>query len=119
MLANSLWAVYARGASEYSRDDSPMAHPQTKPQTAPPDLADTLLRGKTLYRTVLATRPDHFDALHLLSVLQHQTGEPVEALKLIGKALASNDRSAAAHSNFRIVLAALARNEEALASYDA
>jgi tetratricopeptide (TPR) repeat protein len=38
--------------------------------------------------------------------------------KLIGKALASNDRSAAAHSNFGIVLAALARNEEALASYD-
>jgi hypothetical protein len=23
-----------------------MAHPQTKPQTAPPDLADTLLRGR-------------------------------------------------------------------------
>jgi tetratricopeptide (TPR) repeat protein len=120
----------AHGVSEYSLDDSPMAHPQTKPQTAPSDLADTLRRAaalhqrgelreaEALYRAVLAARPDHFDALHLLGVLKHQTGVPVEALKLIGKALASNDRSAAAHSNFGIVLAALARNEEALASYD-
>ncbi len=107
-----------------------MAHPQTKPQTAPADLADMLRRAaalhqrgelreaETLYRAVLAARPEQFDALHLYGVLKHQTGEPAEALKLIGKALASNDRSAAAHSNFGTVLAALARNEEALASYD-
>ena len=49
----------------------------------------------------------------------NRPGEPAEALKLIGKALASNDRSAVAHSNRGIVLAALSRNEEALASYQA
>jgi tetratricopeptide (TPR) repeat protein len=120
----------ARLMSEYSRNDSPMAHPQTKPQTAQPDLADTLRRAaalhqrgelreaETLYRAVLAARPDQFDALHLYGVLKHQTGEPAEALKLIGKALACNDRSAAAYSNLGSVLAALERNEEALASYD-
>ena len=108
-----------------------MAHPQSKPQTASPDLAGMLRRAaalhqsgqlreaETLYRAVLAVRPDQFDALHLLGVLKQQTGEPAEALKLIGKALASNDRSAVAHSNRGIVLAALSRNEEALASYQA
>jgi tetratricopeptide (TPR) repeat protein len=108
-----------------------MAHPQSKPQTATPDLTGMLRRAaalhqsgqlraaETLYRGVLAVRPDQFDALHLLGVLKQQTGEPAEALKLIGKALASNDRSAVAHSNCGIVLAALARNEEALASYQA
>ena len=90
-----------------------MAHPQSKPQTAPPDLTGMLRRAaalhqsgqlreaETLYRGVLAVRPDQFDALHLLGVLKQQTGEPAEALKLIGKALASNDRSAVAHSNSR------------------
>ncbi len=107
-----------------------MAQPQSKPQSAPPDVADKLHRAATLhlhgqlaeaeafYLEVLAALPNSFDALHLLGVLKHQNGESIEALRLIGRALASNDGAASAHSNYGTVLAALARHEEALASYE-
>ena len=67
---------------------------------------------------VLAAEPDNFDALHLSGVLAHQRGQPAQALRLLGKALAGNARSAAAHFNYGIVLAALARHDEAVAAYD-
>jgi len=104
-----------------------------KPQPQPQDQLDptaTLRRAaalhqrgqlheaEALYRAVLAVRPDHFDALHLLGVLKHQSGEPVEALKLIGQALRSNERAASAHSNYGIVLAVLERHQEALEYYN-
>lgn len=56
--------------------------------------------------------------MHLCGVLLHQRGQPAEALKLIARALKTNARSAAAHSNYGIVLAALDRHEEALRSYE-
>jgi tetratricopeptide (TPR) repeat protein len=107
-----------------------MTHPQNKPLSGPSDVVAALGRAaalhrrgqlreaEALYRAVLAASPDHFDALHLLGVLKHQSGEPVEALRLIGQALRANARSAPAHSNYGIVLAVLDRQQEALASYD-
>jgi len=74
--------------------------------------------AEALYRQILGINPGHFDALHLCGVLMQQRGRSREALELIGKALAANERGAAAHSNYGLVLAALGRNEEALASYD-
>ncbi len=77
-----------------------MAHPQAA------EVGETLRRAvalhqqgqlreaDTLYRGILDAAPDHFDALHLYGVLKQQSGEPVEALKLIARALVSNDRSA-------------------------
>jgi tetratricopeptide (TPR) repeat protein len=67
---------------------------------------------------VLASQPDNFDALHLYGVLKHQRGQHAEALGLIAKALKSNARSAAAHSNYGLVLAVLERHEVASASYE-
>ena len=102
-----------------------MAQPQPTP---PRDLNDLLRRAaghhqrgeltpaESLYREVLAERPDSFDALHLYGVLMHQRGQSVEALKLIGQALKANSGAASAHSNYAIVLAVLARHEEALAA---
>ena len=34
--------------------------------------------------TLLASEPDHLDALHLLALVRHQQGRHVEALQLIG-----------------------------------
>ena len=71
-----------------------------------------------LYGGILAAKPDHFDALHLLGVLMHQRGRSSQALALIARALATGARSADAYSNHGRVLGALQRNDEALASFD-
>ena len=95
-----------------------MPQPQTKPPSAP-DLAELLRRAAAHHKrgelheaesfiaTCFAIEPNHFDALHLCGVLMHQRGRPVDALTTDGAALRANDRAAAAHSNYGIVLAAL------------
>jgi tetratricopeptide (TPR) repeat protein len=77
-----------------------------------------LARAEDLYRQVLDVQPDNFDALHLYGVLKHQSGQPLEALKLIGEALRHNARAATAHANYASVLAALDRHQDALEACD-
>src|SRR5215467_1614329 len=55
--------------------------------------------AERLYRQVLARHPDNLDALNLLGVLALQTGRNEEAIDLIGRALARNDRVADFHNN--------------------
>ncbi len=43
-----------------------------------------------LYRKFLRRRPNHPEALHLLGVIAHQTGDHDAAIDLIGKAIAIN-----------------------------
>jgi tetratricopeptide (TPR) repeat protein len=69
------------------------------------------------YTAILAADPHHFDALHLLGVLRQQQGRSVEALQLIAAALKTY-QSADALANYGLVLDALERREEALASFD-
>ena len=71
-----------------------------------------------LYREVLTVAPMHFDALHMLGVLNAQRGNLSEAIALLDKAVAVNRNSAAAYSNRGNVLEDLGRWEEALASYN-
>ena len=77
-----------------------------------------LNEAETLYAEILAVKPDHFDALHMLGLLKLQCGKPVEALRLIAAALHAKPVSAEALLNHGNVLNALNRHEEALASYD-
>jgi tetratricopeptide (TPR) repeat protein/glycosyltransferase involved in cell wall biosynthesis len=67
---------------------------------------------------IIAKRPDHFDALHLLGLVRHEQGRDAEALELFASALNTNPRSADALSNSALVLARLGRHEEALKAYD-
>ncbi len=53
----------------------------------------------TLYRQVLAARPDHPDALHLLGVVAHQKGDQACAAELIGRAVALRPGAADYHAN--------------------
>ncbi|MBI4203860.1 MAG: tetratricopeptide repeat protein [Betaproteobacteria bacterium] len=75
-------------------------------------------QAERLYREVVSQAPAHFDALHLLGVVQYLQGRHEAALELIGRALKLNRSSAAAHLNMGNALLALQRLEEALASYD-
>jgi len=74
--------------------------------------------AETLYTRVLKAQRDHFDALHLLGMLNHQRGKAGEAYRLITAALKVNPRSPDALSNLALVLHALKLDDEALASLD-
>jgi tetratricopeptide (TPR) repeat protein len=56
-------------------------------------------KAERLYSEVLRHRPNEFDALHLLGLLNYQRGRLPEALRLIGAALECNGRSGDAWSN--------------------
>lgn len=55
--------------------------------------AGRLSQAEALYRAVLATEPEHPDALHLLGVIAQQTGNGEMAIALIGKALSVSPSS--------------------------
>ena len=46
-----------------------------------------LADAERIYREVLGQHPNHFDALHLLGVIAHQTRHTERAVELIGKAI--------------------------------
>lgn len=75
-------------------------------------------QAKAIYRSVLQAHPRHFDALHWLDVLAHQTKDHVNAVGLMRQAIAINPDTAAVYSNLGVALQALNRFDEALACYD-
>ncbi len=76
-----------------------------------------LPEAERLYKAILKTQPNHFDALHLLGVLKQQQGNSAEALRLIAAAL-KTDATPDALSNYGNILCAVNRHQEALAYYD-
>jgi tetratricopeptide (TPR) repeat protein len=77
-----------------------------------------LAEAEVLYRQILAQAPLHFDALHLLGVIEHQKGHHAAAQQLMERAIDINPALAAAHSNLGLVLRSLRCSGAALASYD-
>ena len=105
----------------------------TQPQTQKPAAAALqakLNQGMALHRqgkladaarcygAVLQRQPNHFDALHLLGVIAHQTRRTERGVELIKRAIGLNPNVAVAHSNLGAALMDLKRPAEALASYD-
>ena len=78
-----------------------------------------LIEAERIYSEVLAHRPDHFDALQMLSVIKLAKGQPAEALRLISKAMRVRRPSPQVLVNHGMILHALDRSEEALACFDA
>ncbi len=76
-------------------------------------------RAERLYADVLRRDPDHFDALHLLAMLNYQRRRLDAAAKLLRSALRIDGLRADAHADLGLVLLAMGRFEEALAGYDA
>lgn len=76
-------------------------------------------QAERLCRKILAARPDHADALHLLGVLAHQAGRPGIAVELIERAIARQPATLAFHYNLAHMLRELRRPEEAAAHFAA
>jgi predicted O-linked N-acetylglucosamine transferase (SPINDLY family) len=69
------------------------------------------------YRKILAARPQHAPALHLLGVLLSQTGKQQDAEALLRKAIAAMPDFAEAHGNLGMCLFARGKLDAAIASY--
>jgi tetratricopeptide (TPR) repeat protein len=75
-------------------------------------------RAEAVYRAILRTQPNHFDATHLLGAVLCARGRNKEAEVTLRRAIALNPKVAAAHNNLGNAVSALARMEESLAHYD-
>ena len=80
--------------------------------------ASQLSQAEALYRQILQSSPDHFDALHLLGVVAHQVGRNELAIQLIGRAIRINPNYPDAYSNRGVALDALRQFQAALEDYD-
>ncbi len=68
----------------------------------------------SLYRQVLARRPEDGEALHLLGVLHHQQGDHRRAVELIGRAVALRPNATIFHANLAEAYRALGEFERAV-----
>lgn len=80
--------------------------------------AGNLDEAEKLYRAAVAAEPRHFQALHLLGLVEMQRGRFAEADRLIGRALAVNPDFPEARNNHGAALLELGRPAEALAAFD-
>ncbi len=80
--------------------------------------AGQLAETEQLCRQIVAVKPDHFDAAHVLAVAQAAQGKLDLALASYDRALALRPDSFEALSNRGTCLERLGRFEEALASYE-
>jgi Tfp pilus assembly protein PilF len=74
-------------------------------------------KAERLCSGVLEHRPDDFDALHLLGMVNFQRHRMVEALRLLAAALKANPDSSDAMSNLGLALHTVGRYEEATLWY--
>jgi tetratricopeptide (TPR) repeat protein len=72
-------------------------------------------QAQQLYQEVLAVRPDHADALHLLGVVAYQRGDHARAAQWITAAIARNPGAATYHANLAEVYRALGQRDQAAA----
>ncbi len=79
--------------------------------------AGRLAEAEAIYREILSRAPNHVDSLHLSGVAAGQGGRYDEALALVGRAVALNDRSGTIHHNFAEILRAVGRLEQAAHHY--
>jgi len=79
--------------------------------------AGRLQEAEQLYRQILAQKPGHADAIHLLGVIAYQTGHNDDAVDLIRQAVALKPDFPEAHYNLGNALRTIGRFDEAIAAY--
>jgi predicted O-linked N-acetylglucosamine transferase (SPINDLY family) len=77
-----------------------------------------LYEAEALYGSVLARRPEHFEASYLLGMLKMQQGQPMQALALVEAAVKIKPFAPEALATLGAVLVTLGRPAEALKAYD-
>ena len=80
--------------------------------------AGRLADAARIYDEILASEPNHFEALHSLGIIKYQGGQIEDAERLIGLAVEINPRVPDAHYNRACLLQRMNRPEPALASFD-
>jgi predicted O-linked N-acetylglucosamine transferase (SPINDLY family) len=75
--------------------------------------AGRLDEAAALYQEILRAEPDHADALHLLGTIAYQRGDDAQAVALIGRALARDDRPAVMHNHLGLALLRQEKLDEA------
>ena len=76
-----------------------------------------LADSQALYREVLAARPDHKDALKACAVVSLQLDEPRQAVALLRRAVALDDRDSGAHNDLGNALQVAGHIDGAIAAY--
>ena len=77
-----------------------------------------IVEAERLYRAILAIVPDDADALHFMGTLKLARGEPGEALRLIGAAMASRAPTPRMLFDLGLAFNALKQYQKALDSFD-
>ena len=74
--------------------------------------------ARHLYETALLSDAEHFDALHLLGILEYQAGHAERAIVPLTQALRVNPTLASPHSNLGLAHQALGQYEDARHSFE-
>lgn len=74
-------------------------------------------KAEQIYSAVLATVPEHADALHLLGAVRYQQGKHQEGLTLVDQAMAVNPNQSFYHNTRGRLLLALNRREDAVEDF--
>ena len=80
--------------------------------------AGELDAANAIYRRILASDPQHADALNLSGVVAHQTGNQETAIQLIEQAVRINDANANYYNNLGEAYRAFGQNQEAVNAYE-
>jgi predicted O-linked N-acetylglucosamine transferase (SPINDLY family) len=76
-----------------------------------------LAQAESLYRQILATEPNHPDALNMLGAILFQTQRPAEAIDQIQKAISLSPQNPIFHTNLALILSTTGCHSEAAESY--
>jgi len=74
--------------------------------------------SESLVQQIIALRPYHFDAHHLIGIIRAKQGDYADAINFITAALRENPNSAEAQCNLGVVLWRLERHEDALMCFE-
>lgn len=77
-----------------------------------------LAKAQAGYTKILKKRPNHFGALYMFGLSEHQSNNSVAAERLLKRALLVDPQSVAARYARAVVLSALQRDSEALTGFD-
>ena len=90
----------------------PLSQPKPQPLNVPQAFAQglklheqgRLAEAGQFYATVLAVRPDHFDALQMMALVKVAAGQPAEALRLVSAAMGARKPSPQILLNHGLIL---------------
>jgi len=95
----------------------PMTIPEALQLAIQHHQAGRLADAEALYRQILAARPNHADARHLLGVIAHQASRHDLAVEWIQTAIGLNPQNPFAHANLGEACRAAGRLDQAVAAY--